>query len=164
MSSAEELGDWARQTLPVKNTLTAEDARVIEDAFAAKLAVQPLPEILEAETGAGETGELPGAASAEADNAALAIPKTCRRRNKKHLEFVTKKPCLVCGRSPSDAHHLRFAQPQALGRKGSDEFTVPLCRTHHRELDSRGNDIAWWEAVRIDPSPIAQRLWSETRG
>src|SRR4051795_8115319 len=35
-------------------------------------------------------------------------------------------PCLVCGRAPSDAHHLRYAEPRALGRKVSDEFAVPL--------------------------------------
>ena len=28
--------------------------------------------------------------------------------------------------------HLRYLQPRALGRKASDEFTVPLCRVHHR--------------------------------
>ena len=40
----------------------------------------------------------------------------------------------VCGRQPCDAHHLRFAQNRAMGRKVSDEFTVPLCRGHHREV------------------------------
>jgi len=29
---------------------------------------------------------------------------------------------------------VRFAQKRALGRKVSDEFTVPLCQLHHREL------------------------------
>ena len=163
LSSPQELSDWTIRALPAKNSLSAEDAHIIEDAFAAKLASQPLPEVLEEGAGRGETDPR-GAGSAESDNAALALPKTCRRRNRKHLEFVSKKPCLVCGRSPTDAHHLRFAQPRALGRKVSDEFTVPLCRTHHRQLHSRGNEIAWWAAAKIDPSPIAQRLWSETRG
>jgi hypothetical protein len=162
LSSTQELSDWTVRALPAKNSLSAEDAHIIEEAFAAKLAAQPLPEVLEEGAG-GEETEPRGAGSAESDNAALALPKTCRRRNRKHLEFVSKKPCLVCGRSPADAHHLRFAQPRALGRKVSDEFTVPLCRTHHRQLHSRGNEIAWWKTVRIDPSPIAQRLWSETR-
>jgi hypothetical protein len=45
---------------------------------------------------------------------------------------VAKQPCLVCGRKPSDPHHLRFVQPRALGRKASDEFAVPLCRIHYR--------------------------------
>jgi hypothetical protein len=65
-------------------------------------------------------------------------PKTIRLRDKEHRRFVSIQPCLVCGRSPADAHHLRFAQPRALGRKVSDEFTVPLCRVHHRELHRHG--------------------------
>jgi hypothetical protein len=47
--------------------------------------------------------------------------KTIRLRDKDHLKFVSKQACVVCGRTPSDAHHLRFAQPRALGRKVSDE-------------------------------------------
>jgi hypothetical protein len=62
------------------------------------------------------------------------IGKTLRLRDRDHLKFVSAQPCVACGRSPSDAHHLKFAQGRALGRKVSDEFTVPLCRTHHREL------------------------------
>ena len=70
--------------------------------------------------------------------------KTIRLRDKDHLKFVSKQPCVVCGREPSDAHHLRFAQPRALGRKVSDEFTVPVCRLHHRELHRHGDETAWW--------------------
>jgi hypothetical protein len=92
-----------------------------------------------------------------------ALKKTKRRRDKRHLEYVASKPCIVCGRNPSDAHHLRFAEPLALGRKVSDEFTVPLCRIHHRELHDRGDEKAWWATVRVDPGPIARQLWSETR-
>jgi hypothetical protein len=40
---------------------------------------------------------------------------------------LSAQPCLVCQQTPCDAHHLKFAQPRALGRKVSDEFTVPLC-------------------------------------
>jgi hypothetical protein len=46
--------------------------------------------------------------------------------------YVARQPCLICGRKPADSHHLRRAQPRALGRKASDEFTVPLCHIHHR--------------------------------
>lgn len=86
-----------------------------------------------------------------------------RRREPAHLKFVTMQPCLLCGRTPSDAHHLRFAQPRALGRKVSDEFTVPLCRTHHRQLHHSGNEVAWWVDMGIDPLPIAQDLWTDFR-
>jgi hypothetical protein len=57
----------------------------------------------------------------------LVHPEPRRFRDKNHVKFVAKQPCLICGRSPSDAHHLRFAQHRALGRKVSDEFTV--CRS-----------------------------------
>ncbi len=72
---------------------------------------------------------------------------------------MATQPCLVCGRQLSDAHHLRFAQPRALGLKVSDEFTVPLCRTHHRNLHQTGNEVGWWQKTRIEPLPIARKLW-----
>ncbi|HEX2257325.1 MAG TPA: DUF968 domain-containing protein, partial [Afifellaceae bacterium] len=113
----------------------------------------------------GETSVDPEGSQLDNDpGAALPICKPKRKRDKGHLKFVASKPCLVCGRSPSDPHHLRFAQPRALGLKVSDEFTVPLCRTHHREVHNRGDEPAWWQALKIDPSPIAERLWSATRG
>ena len=86
-----------------------------------------------------------------------------RYRDKKHLQFVATQPCLICSRQPSDAHHLRFAQPQALGRKVSDQFTVPLCRLHHRELHQASKEPDWWETQGIDPLPIANELWGESR-
>lgn len=76
---------------------------------------------------------------------------------------MASRPCLICGRKPCDPHHLRFAQVRALGRKVSDEFTVPLCRTHHRELHRAGNEAGWWAKVGIDAMSIARKLWNETR-
>jgi hypothetical protein len=75
---------------------------------------------------------------------------------------VIKQPCLVCGRRPSDPHHLRFAQSRALGRKVSDEFTVPLCRGHHRELHRHGDEAGWWQERGLDPSGAARALWLTT--
>jgi hypothetical protein len=92
----------------------------------------------------------------------LASTKSPRRRNKVHLAFVAAQPCLVCRRSPCDSHHLKFAQPRTLGRKVSDEFTVPLCREHHRDLHCRGNEIAWWANVQIAPIVVAKELWQAT--
>jgi hypothetical protein len=91
------------------------------------------------------------------------LTKPIRLRDRDHLKFVSTQPCLACGRSPSDAHHLKFAQGRALGRKVSDEFAVPLCRAHHRELHRRGDERIWWQQVKLDPLPIAQRLWQHTR-
>lgn len=97
------------------------------------------------------------------DKSVLTIGEPKRLRDKAHLRFVATQPCLVCGRQPSDAHHLRFAQPRALGLKVSDEFTVPLCRGHHRELHQVGNEPAWWEDLEINALEIAKGLWEESR-
>jgi ERF superfamily len=97
------------------------------------------------------------------DKSVLALNEPRRYRNRAHLEFVAAQPCLICERRPADAHHLRFAQPSALGRRVSDEFTVPLCRSHHRALHRRGNEAEWWKENGINPVRIAQKLWEETR-
>jgi hypothetical protein len=92
----------------------------------------------------------------------LTMPEPRRIRDKDHIRFVAKQPCLICARQPSDAHHLRFAQLQALGRKVSDEFTVPLCRGHHREVHRCGDEAGWWKIVGLDPTIAARALWLET--
>jgi len=97
------------------------------------------------------------------DKSALAIAEPRRYRNKEHLRFVAAQACLVCGRTPCDPHHLRFMQPRALGRKVSDEFTVPLCRGHHRAVHGVGDERAWWQKIGIDPVTIAASLWQQTR-
>ncbi len=96
------------------------------------------------------------------DKSQLAIAEPKRLRDKAHLKFVASQPCLVCGRSPSDPHHLRFAQPRAIGLKVSDEFTVPLCRGHHRQLHQAGNEEIWWQRRKIDALKIATVFWKET--
>jgi hypothetical protein len=97
------------------------------------------------------------------DKSALPLSEPRRYRDRAHLEFVGSQPCLLCGRQPCDAHHLRFMQPRALGRRVSDEFAVPLCRTHHRALHRSGDEAAWWKSTDLDPVMIAQRLWQHTR-
>jgi hypothetical protein len=97
------------------------------------------------------------------DKSALLLGEPRRYRDPAHLEFVGSQACLRCGRQPSDPHHLRFAQPRALGRKVSDEFAVPLCRTHHREAHRHGDESAWWKAAGIDAVGVALRLWQHTR-
>jgi hypothetical protein len=90
------------------------------------------------------------------------IGKPVRARDRNHLRFVASRPCLICGRTPSDAHHIKFAEQRAMGRKVSDRFTVPVCRLHHRELHRRGNERAWWQGKEIDPLPVATDLWART--
>jgi len=101
--------------------------------------------------------------SAKIDKSQLAIGEPKRRRDKAHLKFVASQPCLVCGRQPCDPHHLRFAQSRAIGLKVSDEFTVPLCRGHHRQLHQTGNEEAWWADRNISALTIAKELWGQTR-
>ena len=88
--------------------------------------------------------------------------KTIRLRDKEHRIFVSHQPCLLCGPAPADPHHLRLAQPRALGRKVSDEFTVPVCRMHHREIHRHGDEAAWWKKAGIEPMSVALTLWRQT--
>jgi hypothetical protein len=96
------------------------------------------------------------------DKSILTLAEPKRLRDKAHLKFVASQPCLICGRQPSDPHHLRFAQPRAIAMKVSDEFTVPLCRGHHRQLHQVGNEVAWWENLNINALEIAKGLWEQT--
>ena len=105
----------------------------------------------------------PDSTPGKIDKSQLAIAESKRLRDKAHLKFVASQPCLVCGRQPSDPHHLRFAQPRAIGLKVSDEFTVPLCRGHHRQLHQAGDEVAWWETLKINALETAKHLWEQTR-
>ncbi len=97
------------------------------------------------------------------DKALLDIAAPRRVRDKDHLKSVAQQPCLVCGRQPSQAHHIRFAQLRALSTKPSDEWVVPLCATHHRALHDAGDEEGWWKQQNLDPCVEAQRLWQVTR-
>ena len=98
------------------------------------------------------------------DKSALTLGEPKRRRDRDHLRFVAASPCIACAQQPSQAHHLRYAQPRALGRKVSDEFTVPLCRSCHQQLHLAGDEKDWWRERGIDPVPIADTLWRASRG
>jgi ERF superfamily protein len=173
IASAEFAATWARQALAAKNTLTESDARLVEAAFEAKLSQLPFaepsvrPDELSSITSSDQTAI--GTEAAQPgdgygiDKSLLAIPTPRRYRNREHLRYVMKQACLVCGRKPSDPHHLRYLQPRALGRKASDEFAVPLCRVHHRAAHRAGDERAWWQAAGIDPIKIARKLWKHTR-
>jgi hypothetical protein len=105
----------------------------------------------------------PEPSQAKIDKSVLALSEPKRNRDKAHLRFVGSHAYLDCARQPSDAHHLRFAQSRAIGMKVSDEFTVPLCREHHRHLHHARNEIAWWHNLSISPPPIALELWTESQ-
>ena len=173
LAGGDDAAIWAHQCLSEKNRLTAADALRVEEAFRARLASLASP--------AGETPEIAGPIAsppkfpdkdagwpkyrtqAEVINKSLlALPEPRRVRDRVHLKSVAKQPCLICGRRPADAHHLRYAQHPALGRKVSDEFTVPLCRGHHREVHRCGDEAAWWRKTGIDPTLTARLLWLES--
>src|SRR6202790_2671230 len=209
----DDLQPRAIAILKVKNRLSADDAKLVEDAFGARMAVQgALPELTDEPTStptdltpppastdavkplrrrgrprkikaAAEQSAAPSVPSnptsddnppasthlqadatpAKIEKSELTISEPRRHRDKGHLKFVASQPCLVCGRSPADAHHLRFTQPRAMGRKVSDEFTVPLCRTHHRDNHSSGDEVAWGGRRAIDPIATSRLLWISTR-
>ena len=163
LQSSDEAANWADRSLPAKDTLIIADAQLVEDGFRLKIAaLGEAPEVVQNPDPAAIPQESLPIKAASNGRGRIAA-KTIRLRDKDHRKFVSSQPCLVCGRSPADAHHLRFAQPRALGRKVSDEFTVPVCRVHHRELHRHGDEAAWWQKTMIDPLPIARRLWQHAR-
>ena len=107
--------------------------------------------------------EVPTMPTGKIDKSQLAFAEPKRLRDKAHLKFVASQPCLICGRQPSDPHHLRFAQPRAIGLKVSDEFTVPLCRGHHRELHQVGSEEELVDKYQIDALEMAKQLWEQNR-
>ena len=182
IASTDEAATWARQTLGAKNRLAAADAASVEEAFEARLAALATPDRQATELSPSTTQAAKAAEPAPVttnrrkppsntkaktvnraiDKSTLALPEPRRLRDRDHVRYVAKQACLICGRRPSDSHHLRFAQSRALGRKVSDEFTVPLCRGHHRELHRCGDEAAWWRKAEIDPIIAARALWLET--
>jgi hypothetical protein len=162
LGAADDASLWAQRRLPAKNQLSATDAQQVEEAFASKLAgIQAQSAKSDNRLSEQSVAEQNGEA-AQINKSVLAFPEPRRVRDRDHIRHVIKQPCLVCGRRPSDPHHLRFAQSRALGRKVSDEFTVPLCRAHHREVHRYGNEDSWWRKTGIDPIPAARTLWLET--
>jgi len=154
---------WAHRALPLKNQLSTADAQAVEDAFKVKLGqleeAAPAVELKSQRPSDNDRGSARGEPSIEA---VVVISKPVRERDREHLKFVAGQSCLVCGRTPSDAHHIKFAEQRAMGRKVSDKFTVPICRLHHRELHRRGNERAWWQQQDIEPLAVAAALWKKT--
>jgi hypothetical protein len=190
LQTADDAASWAHRSLSAKNTLTSVDAQLVEASFGAKITAlgniatrsekvgpESPPTIKNADgtqqahpqpdhgavTDQSQSGGQPPAAADEIHVRRRRVAaKTIRLRDKEHRRFVATHPCVVCGRAPSDPHHLRFAQPRALGRKVSDEFTVPVCRLHHREIHRHGNEAAWWSRTGIEPLAVALTLWRQS--
>jgi hypothetical protein len=160
LKEADALAAWAHRVLPLKNQLSTADARSVEAAFATKLSkLDDTPLAGRVDDLATNSRDGRWSEPGRTVERVLSIGKPVRERDRNHLRFVASQPCLVCGRGPSDAHHIKFADQRAMGRKVSDKFTVPVCRLHHRELHRRGDESAWWDKQGIDPLPIAAALW-----
>jgi ERF superfamily len=174
IASAERAARWAQEALAVKNKLTASDAKLVENTFELRLSALASAGTSSSKDDAAATAdanlrETSRTASADPDQSVgidksvLAIAAPRRYRNRQHLRYVAKQPCIICGRKPSDPHHLRYLQPRALGRRASDEFAVPLCRVHHRAVHRARDEQAWWRTVGVDPDQVARKLWKNTR-
>jgi hypothetical protein len=162
LNSADEAAEWAHRIMGAKNSLIPRDAEHLELGFQLKLSTLT-PENLDDPQSKPATRRRKGRGRQMTMNkTVLLLPVPRRVRDREHVKSVAKQPCLVCGRHPADAHHLRFAQLPALGRKVSDEFTVPLCRGHHREVHRCGHEAAWWKETGIDPTAAARVLWLKT--
>jgi len=131
IASEEEATKWAHRRLPEKNKLNAADAKHVEEAFRTKLlsfAIHHAEGVAElnntAQTpntadGRNRKGRVPPA-SPSVDKSVLMHPEPRRIRDRNHVRFVAQQTCLVCGRQPCDAHHLRFAQTADDGRRKAD--------------------------------------------
>jgi ERF superfamily len=168
LAEIEQLGDtevlagWAHNALPLKNQLSKADAQAIEGAFTARLnQLEDFGLTAPKHQDANGLGNQSSRVD-PAEQTVTVISKPVRERDREHLRFVASQPCLVCGRTPSDPHHVKFAEQLAMGRKVSDRFSVPVCRLHHRELHRRGNERVWWQSQGIDPLLIAANLWAKT--
>jgi hypothetical protein len=162
LEHTETLASWAHNALPLKNQLSRSDAQAVEEAFSAKLSrlgdlQSAAPKDQKANGHGNQSLEIDAG-----EQTVNVICKPVRERDREHLKFVASQPCLICGRTPSDPHHIKFAEQVAMGRKVSDRYTVPICRLHHRELHRKGNERAWWEKQEIDPLPVAASLWAGT--
>jgi len=157
----EALAAWAHKVLPLKNQLSPADAEGVEAAFVE--ALKKLDDVtpIQPPERPDVNGQHPSLHEPDTD-VVVSIPKPLRERDRNHLRFVASQSCLICGRAPADAHHVKFAEPRATGRKVSDKFTVPLCRLHHRDLHRRGNERRWWHNQGIDPLSVAAALWEST--
>ena len=190
LQSSDEAADWVHKNMPLKNELTAADADLVGAAFRDRLAIVDAetsakksgPHLAAGSGGTALNEPLPDSGGSpslglreEPTDGSMFLcdrpsassrrttVKTIRLRDKEHCKYVATQACLICGRTPSEAHHIRFAQPRALSRKVSDEYTVPVCRLHHRELHRYGAEASWWAGVGVDPLPIALELWKLSR-
>lgn len=85
-----------------------------------------------------------------------------------HLACIRKLPCLACYpfiKTAGEAHHLKMTGDRGMGLRSQDKDAVPLCRTHHDEVERAGakNEAAKMRSWDIkDPLQLASDLWKAT--
>ena len=62
------------------------------------------------------------------------------------LETIREMPCLICSKSPVDAHHMTS---RGAGGGDTKDNLVPLCRKHHQEYHQIGISKFAWKYPRI---------------
>ena len=183
LQSADEAAEWVHANLAAKNTLIAADADRVESGFRDRLTAMDAASSREADPqsapAAGIASPVETAFPCSDGRPSSRLRSSCPQALAHDADAWRRRPFACATRStasswplspassaagrPSEAHHIRFAQPRALGRKVSDEYTVPVCRLHHRELHRYGDEASWWAGVSIDPLPIALELWRRSR-
>lgn len=95
------------------------------------------------------------------------LSKKQRRKEDSHLAFIRTLPCLVTGKRPVEAAHVRYGDfrrgkyDTGAGEKPHDMWTVPLHPDEHRKQHSM-NERDYWTLAGIDPLNIAALLWMHT--
>jgi hypothetical protein len=134
LASEDEAADWDHKNLSAKNAFGDDDAKLVEARFREKLAmgastseannglavpVTDTPASHVPQMGLPNEDSAVATASSQAQLARPVTTKPIRLRDKEHCRFVATHPCIICGRGPSETHHIRYAQPPAMSRKGN---------------------------------------------
>jgi hypothetical protein len=146
--STDDADAWAHRNLAVKNTLAAADAQIVEEQFQARVSTiddglrlsssntVPVQSVMPAGRTDASAGRKISTETGKAPNkpAVPTLGKTVRLRDKEHRKFVSRQSCLVCGRKPSDPHHLRFVKPTDATRSRAQVRKLTLANGGRGEM------------------------------
>ena len=189
LQSSDEAADWVHKNMPVENELTAADADLVASGLPRPARGHRGRNVRARKRTAPGGGQRRnrakrtaprfwrsafsrsiGKARAGVDGPARS-PGGARAGRRRARPFVcaTKSIASMWRRSPASSAAGRrgkrtiFALPNLVrsSRKVSDEYTVPVCRLHHRELHRYGDEASCWAGVGVDPLPIATPTLAE---
>jgi hypothetical protein len=177
ITSANLAACWVRGGLTTKNSLTAADAKTVEDAPSnvdcrssrsptRRSRRQTLPLVRHRRQPRAKPRlrqVLPKVISPTASTRASSRwPSHGAIATKHTFGLSPSRPAWCAGESPQI--HTIFAlcsHVRSAGRSATN--SQPLCRGHHRAAHRAGDERAWSKAANIDPVKIARTLWKETR-